>query len=73
MADVPLRERVDGLVEELLQEESDEAAALISVLLTTRIALREKRLPGLAEVAWGFVDRQASTREARADARQGSP
>lgn len=56
MSDDPLRRRVDALVEELLREESDEAAALVAVLLAVVVALRQKRLASLAEVAWQLVD-----------------
>lgn len=56
MSDGPLRKRLDALVEELLREESDDAAALVAVLLAVVVALRQKRLARLAEVAWQFVD-----------------
>ena len=56
MADSPLNDLLSPLIETLVLTDTDEGAALASLLLAAQIALRDGRLVDLAVTAWAFID-----------------
>jgi hypothetical protein len=60
MSDAELRDRIDALVEELIGMGTLESAAVASILLATRAALRDGCVVEAAQALWAFVDSQES-------------
>ncbi|MDR3639246.1 MAG: hypothetical protein P4L84_35925 [Isosphaeraceae bacterium] len=67
MSDYVLSRHIASRIEELIRMDSDEAAALASVLLASLAALRDGELTELSFAAWEFVDRHAPPPRRRLD------
>lgn len=60
MTELELVSRIDRLIEELIPMGTLESAAIASILLATRAALRDGCVIGAAQAVWLCVDRRSS-------------